>query len=97
MATNVPENSTATAPSSSTVTFNLNRALPLRANSSLNLDITTASVAVGLGAKYRLRTIESIHLATAVVAGADRFLTNNRRDFPKSIEEVDVTYPEDLG
>jgi hypothetical protein len=37
-----------------------------------------------------------VHLATAVVAGADRFITNNRRDFAVSISEVDVTYPEDL-
>jgi hypothetical protein len=25
-----------------------------------------------------------------------RFLTDNEADFPKSITEVDVTYPEDL-
>jgi hypothetical protein len=31
-----------------------------------------------------------------VVAGADRFITNNRRDFPTSISEIDVTYPADL-
>jgi len=37
-----------------------------------------------------------VHLATAVNVGADRFITNNRRDFPKSIAEIDVTYPADL-
>jgi hypothetical protein len=37
-----------------------------------------------------------VHLATAVAAGADRFLTNNKSDFPKSIVEIDITYPEDL-
>ena len=37
-----------------------------------------------------------MHLATAVAAGADRFVTDNQADFPKSISEIDVTYPEDL-
>jgi hypothetical protein len=31
---------------------------------------------------------------TAVNVGADRFLTNNRRDFPQSIAELKVTYPD---
>lgn len=35
-------------------------------------------------------------LATAVGSGAERFVTNNRRDFRRSIEEVEITYPEDL-
>jgi hypothetical protein len=25
--------------------------------------------------------------------GADRFITNNRRDFPATITEIQVTYP----
>lgn len=29
-------------------------------------------------------------------AGADRFITNNRRDFRKEIAEVDITYPDEL-
>lgn len=33
---------------------------------------------------------------TAVGAGADRFLTNNTRDFPQTITEIEVTYPADL-
>ena len=37
-----------------------------------------------------------MHLATALDAGADRFITNNSRDFPKTITEIDVTYPTDL-
>jgi hypothetical protein len=36
------------------------------------------------------------HLATAVAAGADRFMTNNRKDFAQSIAEIDITYPYDL-
>ncbi len=55
-----------------------------------------AYLAAKLGAKYGLRAADAIHLATAVDAGADRFITNNRRDFPRSIEEIAVTYPEDL-
>jgi hypothetical protein len=31
------------------------------------------------------------------VAGADRFITNNRRDIPPTISEIDVTYPADLA
>ena len=34
--------------------------------------------------------------ATAVSLGAERFITNNRRDFPESIKEIAVTYPEML-
>lgn len=60
------------------------------------VDEATAALATALGASYRLRAPDAVHLATAVAAGGDRFLTNNRRDFPKSITEIDVTYPDDL-
>lgn len=60
------------------------------------VDEATAKLAVALGAMYRLRALDAIHLATAVVAGADRFITNNRRDFKRSITEIDITYPDDL-
>ncbi len=59
-------------------------------------DLAIADLAASLGAAYRLRAADAIHLATAVSAGADRFITNNKGDFPKSIVEIDVTYPEDL-
>lgn len=59
-------------------------------------DEATALLAVALGASYRLRAADAAHLATAVTAGADRFITNNRRDFPRAIEEISVTYPADL-
>lgn len=39
---------------------------------------------------------DAVHLATAVISGADRFITNNRRDFPDSIDEIHITYPIDL-
>ncbi|HXA34460.1 MAG TPA: PIN domain-containing protein [Acidimicrobiales bacterium] len=60
------------------------------------VDEAIAALAVALGASYGLRSPDAVHLATAVSAGADRFITNNRRDFPQSIEEVSVTYPTDL-
>jgi hypothetical protein len=37
-----------------------------------------------------------VHLATAVTANADRFITNNAKAFPVSISEIDVTYPDML-
>lgn len=60
------------------------------------LDRTTSDVATALAAKYRLRALDASHLATAVVAGADRFLTNNSRDFSRAVSEIDVVYPADL-
>ena len=60
------------------------------------LDETTARLAVALAVTYGLRAADAAHLATAVAAGADQFLTNNRRDFPTTIEEIEVLYPEDL-
>jgi predicted nucleic acid-binding protein len=60
------------------------------------VDEATAGLATALGAAHRLRAADAAHLATAVAAGADRFLTNNQADFPKSISEIDITYPEDL-
>ena len=60
-------------------------------------DKTTAEMATALGAEYRLGAADAIHLATAVTNGADRFVTNNRADFPKSIVELDIVYPDDLS
>lgn len=57
------------------------------------VDRATAELATALGAAYALRAADAIHLATAVSAGADRFITNNSKDFPTSITEVDITYP----
>jgi predicted nucleic acid-binding protein len=61
------------------------------------VDESIADLATALGAAYRLRAADAVHLATAVNAGADRFITNNAADFPKTITEVDVTYPLDLA
>ena len=60
------------------------------------VDLATAELATALSSRYRLRAADATHLATAVTVGADRFITNNQRDFPKQITEVDITYPADL-
>jgi predicted nucleic acid-binding protein len=60
------------------------------------LDETTARLALALAVSYGLRAADAVHLATAVAAGADRFLTNNRKDFPQTINEIDVVYPDEL-
>jgi predicted nucleic acid-binding protein len=60
------------------------------------VDAVTAEVATSLAVAYRLRAADAVHLATALVAGADRFVTNNRRDFRPSISEIPVVYPDAL-
>ncbi len=60
------------------------------------VDLATAELATVLAAKYGLRAVDATHLATAVGLGADRFITGNQRDFPRTIAEVQVTYPADL-
>ena len=60
------------------------------------LDRATAELAVALSVAYRLRPLDACHLGTAVAAGADRFITNNRNDFPATIAEIAVIYPDDL-
>jgi predicted nucleic acid-binding protein len=60
------------------------------------VDEAVADLAAALGAAHGLRAADAVHLATAVAAGADRFITNDTSDFTKSITEVDVTYPEEL-
>jgi PIN domain len=60
------------------------------------VDRATAELATVLAARYRLRAADATHLATAVGMGAKRFITNNKRDFPASIKEIGVTYPDTL-
>src|SRR5215469_13096209 len=45
------------------------------------VDLATAELAGVLAARYRLRAADATHLATAVSLGADRFITNNQRDY----------------
>ena len=61
------------------------------------VDRATAEIATVLSGRYGLRAADAAHLATAVALGADRFITNNQRDFPSSIGEIKVTYPADLA
>jgi hypothetical protein len=60
------------------------------------VDQATAELAVAVGASYGLRAADAVHLATAIATGADRFITNNARDFPRTISEIDITCPADL-
>jgi predicted nucleic acid-binding protein len=60
------------------------------------VDEAVADLSVVLGATYKLKAADAVHLATAVNAGADRFITNNTRDFRRDIAEIDITYPDDL-
>ncbi len=59
-------------------------------------DDAVAGLAVALGAVHGLRALDAVHLATAVAAGAERFVTNNSSDFTKAITEIAVTYPHEL-
>jgi predicted nucleic acid-binding protein len=59
------------------------------------VDRATAELATALSSRYRLKAADATHLATAVSMGADRFITNNKRDFPPAITEIQVTYPAD--
>ena len=61
------------------------------------VDRATAELATALSSRYRLKATDATHLATAVGMGAGRFITNNQRDFPATITEVQVTYPADLA
>jgi predicted nucleic acid-binding protein len=61
------------------------------------VDLATAELATSLSARYKLRAADATHLATAVSTGADRFITNNQRDFPKQITEIDIAYPVELS
>jgi predicted nucleic acid-binding protein len=60
------------------------------------VDEATAELAAALGAAHRLRAADAVHLATAVAAGADRFITNNSSDFSKAIVEIEVVHPDEL-
>ena len=58
------------------------------------VDRATAELATALAIRYRLKAMDATHLATAVGMGADRFITNNKRDFGAQIEEIDITFPD---
>ena len=54
------------------------------------VDHETAQLAGVMRGKYRLRTPGAIHLATAVLWGAERFHTDNSRDFGQQIDEIEI-------
>jgi predicted nucleic acid-binding protein len=58
-----------------------------------NVEIETAQLAAVMRAKYRLDTPDALHLATAVLWGAERFHTNNRKDFAQRIDEIEIVFP----
>lgn len=60
------------------------------------VDRATAELATALSSRYRLKAADATHLATAVGIGAERFITNNRRDFEPGIKEIDVIFPDAL-
>lgn len=60
------------------------------------VDEAVAELATTLGATHGLRAADAVHLATAVSAGAERFITNNSSDFRKTIPEIDVVHPDEL-
>ena len=62
----------------------------------LPVDEPTARLSLALASRYGLRAADAAHLATAVGVGAEVFLTNNRRDFPATISEIDIVYPAQL-
>lgn len=52
-----------------------------------------AAFAAELRRTYRLKTPHALHLASAIAAGADRFVTGNHRDFTDRIREIDIVHP----
>src|SRR5271166_1775582 len=60
------------------------------------VDRATAELATALSSRYRLKAMDATHLAAAVGMGAERFITNNKRDFGAQIEEIDITFLEAL-
>ena len=41
----------------------------------------------------RCRAVSTLALATAIVVGADRFVTGNRRDYTSAITEIPISFP----
>ena len=58
-------------------------------------DRVVGALAAQLGAAYGLKAADAVHVATAVHTGAERFVTNNRKDFHKVLE-LDIVYPNEL-
>jgi predicted nucleic acid-binding protein len=61
------------------------------------LDDATSRLALVLAVTYGLRAPDAAHLATAVTAGADRFLTTHRTDCPQTFGAIDIVDPDELA
>jgi predicted nucleic acid-binding protein len=61
------------------------------------VDRATAELATALSSRYGLKAADATHLATAVAMGADRFISNNLRDFSPTMPVIQITYPADLA
>jgi predicted nucleic acid-binding protein len=57
-----------------------------------DVDSETAQLAAAMRGKYRLKTPDALHLATAVLWGAERFHTNNRKDFEQRFDEIEIVF-----
>ena len=53
---------------------------------TLPVDAAIAERAAELRARYRMKTPDALHAATAIVSGCDAFLTNNGTDFRRVTE-----------
>lgn len=58
------------------------------------VSVAIAERAAHLRAQYRLRTPDAIHIATAMIAGCDAFLTNDLN--LKRVQEIRVLVLEEL-
>jgi predicted nucleic acid-binding protein len=58
------------------------------------VDYETADLSAALAAKYGLRPIDSVQLATAVLWGAERFHTSNSKDFGQYFDEIEIVLPQ---
>lgn len=60
----------------------------------LAVSLPLALRATALAAEYRLGSVDAIHLATAVEAGADVLFTNNVRDFGDvHVDRLSIEFP----
>ncbi len=57
------------------------------------VDLDVAALSATMRAKYALSTPDAVHLATAVLWGAERFHTNNTKDFGQTIDEMEIGFP----
>lgn len=57
---------------------------------TLPVDIPIVEIASDLRAAHNLRTPDAVHLATALHHGAEAFVTEDRRHFPDTVDNVPI-------